>query len=130
MARPGAVLAVWTYPRPQFYKENLDRVLFHFYREVVGPYWPPERRHVDACYRTLPFPFDTLEHPGFALSLHWSLAQVVGYVSSWSATKLYRQSRGEDPLPRLAEALQAEWPGEGGTALVLMPIVLLAARLP
>jgi SAM-dependent methyltransferase len=129
VARPGALLAVWTYPRPQFAEPELDRALFDFYRNEVGPYWPPERSHVDAHYATLPFPFDKIPHPDFALSLHWNLAQVLGYVSSWSATARYRQARGTDPLPRLAASLAPLWPDEGGTALILMPIVLLAGRL-
>ncbi len=129
VARPGGLLAVWTYPRPQFAASELDRTLFDFYRNVAGPYWPPERSHVDAHYATLPFPFEKLQHPEFALSFHWSLAQVLGYVSSWSAMARYRKATGEDPLPRLGQALAPLWPGEGGTALILMPIVLLVGRL-
>lgn len=129
VARPGGLLAVWTYPRPRFADPRLDLALFDFYRDVVGPYWPPERSHVDAHYATLAFPFEKLPHPDFALSFHWSLAQVLGYVSSWSATARYRKATGEDPLPRLEQALAPLWPGEGATALILMPIVLLAGRL-
>ena len=54
MARPGALLAVWNYPRPQFVDAELDRRFLDFYSGVVGPYWPPERRHVEANYTTLP----------------------------------------------------------------------------
>ena len=129
VARPGAVLAVWSYPRPQFADPALDSAFFDFYSRDVGPYWPPDRRHVDAHYQTLPFPFEQLKHPGFALILKWDLAQVLGYASSWSATARYRKALGQDPLPLLAEALRSRWPGEGGTAVILMPIVLLAARL-
>ena len=129
VARPGALLAVWTYPRPQFADPELDRVWFDFYSREVGPYWPPDRRHVDAHYRTLSFPFEPLEHPAFSLSLEWTLEQVLGYVSSWSATARYRKALGRDPVPLLAAALRTRWPGEGATAHVLMPIVLLAARL-
>lgn len=128
VAKPRALLAVWTYPRPQFADAELDRLLFDFYSRVVGPHWPPDRRHVDAHYRTLPFPFEQLEHPAFSLSFDWKLQQVLGYVSSWSATARYRKALGQDPLPQLAESLETRWPGEG-TALILMPIVLLAARL-
>ena len=41
VARPGALLAVWNYPRPQFIDAELDRRFFTFYSQVVGPYWPP-----------------------------------------------------------------------------------------
>jgi SAM-dependent methyltransferase len=128
VARPGALLAVWNYPRPEFIDPALDRCFLDFYRDVVGPYWPPERRHVEANYTTLPFPFEELPHPEFALELKWNLDQVAGYVSSWSATVQYRKALGQDPVPQLRERLSAIWPG-GGSATVRMPIGLRAARL-
>jgi len=128
VARPGALLAVWNYPRPQLADPDLDRQLLEFYGGVVGKYWPPERRHVEANYRTLPFPFEELPSPGFALTLHWNLDQVLGYVSSWSATSRYRQATGEDPLPRLQAALQPGWPASG-IAEIRMPIGLRVGRL-
>ena len=51
VARPGALLAVWNYPRPQFVDAELDRRFAEFYRRHGGPYWPPERQHVEHNYR-------------------------------------------------------------------------------
>src|SRR5688572_25128487 len=48
VARPHALIAIWTYPRPRFVDERLDAAFLEFYSKVVGPYWPPERRHVEA----------------------------------------------------------------------------------
>lgn len=128
VARPGALLAVWNYPRPEFTDPELDHHFLDFYRDVVGPYWPAERRHVEANYRTLPFPFAELPHPEFGLELLWNLDQVAGYVSSWSATARYRKAKGHNPVPLLRQALEPVWP-KGGTASVRMPIGLRAARL-
>jgi SAM-dependent methyltransferase len=128
VARPGALLAVWNYPRPQIVDAKLDRLFLDFYDGVVGPYWPPERRHVHANYRTLPFPFDELPHPEFALTLYWNLEQLLGYVSSWSATTRYRKANGDDPVPRLRATLQPEWPAQG-IAAIRMPIGLRVACL-
>jgi len=128
VARPGALLAVWNYPRPQIVDAKLDRLFLDFYDGVVGPYWPPERRHVHANYRTLPFPFDELPHPEFALTLYWNLEQLLGYVSSWSATTRYRKANGDDPVPRLRATLQPEWPAQG-IAGIRMPIGLRVAYL-
>jgi len=129
VARPGALLAIWTYPRPRFVNPELDRIFFDFYSRVVGPYWPPDRRHVDANYTTLPFPFEKLAHPDFALTLDWSLERVLGYVSSWSATARYREALAQDPVPLLATALAPAWPDGAATEALLMPLVLWAARL-
>src|SRR5689334_8115937 len=48
VARPGALLAVWNYPRPRFVDAQLDALFLDFYSGVVGPYWPAERRHIEA----------------------------------------------------------------------------------
>ena len=128
VARPRAVLAVWNYPRPRFVDARLDALFLGFYGGVVGPYWPPERRHIEANYTTLPFPFEELPHPEFGLTLEWNLEQVLGYVSSWSATARYRKDRGDDPVPRLRASLQPAWP-TSGTATLRMPIGLRAARI-
>ena len=129
VARRGALLAVWTYPRPRFTDAVLDAALRHFYTEVVGPYWPPERRHVEANYSTLPFPFQELSHPAFGLDLQWSLEQVLGYVSSWSATARYIKQKGTDPVPLLHASLLPLWPREGDTVGLHMPLGLRAAHL-
>jgi SAM-dependent methyltransferase len=128
VARPGALLAVWNYPRPQFVDAELDRHFLAFYADVVGPYWPPERVHVEQNYRTLPFPFEELAAPEFGLELRWQLEQVIGYVSSWSATARYRKAKSRDPVPLLRETLTPVWPS-GGVVTVRMPIGLRAARL-
>jgi SAM-dependent methyltransferase len=134
VARPGAVLAVWNYPRPRFVDAQLERHFLDFYTDVVGPYWPPERRHIETNYATLPpFPKEwTLvapPHPGFRLTLRWNLEQVLGYVSSWSATARYRKARGGDPVPLLRASLQGAWPGAGALVEIRLPIGLRAAKL-
>jgi SAM-dependent methyltransferase len=129
VGRPGALLAVWNYPRPRFVDADLDSVFVDFYSNVVGPYWPAGRRHVEANYTTLPFPFREIPHPEFGLELDWPFDQVIGYVSSWSATARYRKALGTDPVPLLRDALGAVWPGAGATARVRIPLGLRVAPL-
>jgi SAM-dependent methyltransferase len=129
VARPGALLAVWNYPRPQFVDPELDRRFFTFYSQVVGPYWPHERRHIEAGYRTLPFPFEEIETPQFGLELSWNIEQVAGYASSWSATARYRQALGADPVPLLRDSLAAGWPSGSASVPIRMPIALRVGKL-
>jgi SAM-dependent methyltransferase len=129
VARPGALLVVWNYPRPRFVDTKLDLCLEEFYSRVVGPYWPPERRHVESGYRTLPFPFEDVATPAFGLELEWDLEQVAGYVSSWSATARYREALRKDPVPLLRECLAATWPVAQASVPVRIPLTLRAGRL-
>ena len=129
VARPGAALAVWSYPRPRFADAELDRRFLSFYTDVVGDYWPPERRHIEAWYRTLPFPFEEMATPDFGIELRWNLEQVAGYVSSWSATVRYVKANGDDPVPLLRQSLAAVWPEPGSEVALRMPVGVRAARL-
>jgi SAM-dependent methyltransferase len=106
---PRGVLAVWTYGTQELDEPELDRVLRRFYTDVVGPYWPPERCHVESGYRTLPFPFSELDSPAFTMVEHWSLPQLLGYVGTWSATQRFRETTGQDPVALLEQDLLPHW---------------------
>ena len=108
--RPGGLVAAWTYGK--FHVDRaLDAVVDHFYVDVVGRFWPPERRYVEAGYRNLPFPLDEEPAPDFTLVTEWDLEQALGYFGSWSAVQRCRDSTGGDPLPALRRALEPHWAG-------------------
>jgi SAM-dependent methyltransferase len=125
--QPGGVLAVWTYEK--FHGgAAVDAILDRFYAEVVGDYWPPERRYVEEAYRTLPFPWAEELAPSFQLQTDWSLEQVIGYLASWSAVQRYRDAHpGQDPLPAVAAELATLWPANG-TLRLNWPIHLRLGR--
>jgi SAM-dependent methyltransferase len=106
---PGGVVALWTYEK---FRVNgaVDAVIDDFYANVVGGDWPPERRHVEQGYRTLPFPWRELPAPAFELETDWELEQVMGYLATWSAVQRYKERTGRDPLPALEPRLAARWP--------------------
>ncbi|MER2263648.1 class I SAM-dependent methyltransferase [Methylobacterium oxalidis] len=105
---PGGALALVTYGVIEADGEA-GRVLRHFYRDVIGPYWPPERRHVETGYRTLPFPFAEVSPPALAMTRDWSLADLLGYVGTWSAVRNAETSLGREPLDRFGRELGAAW---------------------
>ena len=127
---PGGVLAVWTYGNQQLNNEALDDVLQHFYYKVVGDYWPAGRRHVESGYRTLPFPFPELEAPAFEMDERWSLAELLGYIRTWSASQRYLDALGHDPVERLARELAALWEDPTSLRRVRWPLSLRVGRRP
>ena len=125
--KPGGVIAVWTYEKFQA-GSAIDGIVDRFYADVVGGYWPPERRYVDEAYQTLPFPWAEERAPGFQLVTEWSLEQAIGYFASWSAVQRFKDERpGEDPLPALAGELATLWPA-AGTLRLNWPIHLRLGR--
>lgn len=108
VARADALIAVWTYAHCRI-ATGIDALVDDFYGNVVGPYWPPERRHTESGYATLPFPFAPVAIEPFDLEAHWDCAQFIAYLRSWSATQRYRAARGNDPVATLEPALIAAW---------------------
>jgi len=110
--RPGGVLALWCYQHLQV-DPALDEIIGAFYGEQLDAYWPPERRHVEAGYRDLDFPYAELASPEFAMEANWNLDQLMGYFDTWSAVKAYRRVLAKDPLPELRESLSRVWSASG-----------------
>jgi SAM-dependent methyltransferase len=106
---PGGVLAVWTYGRHWVDGGPIDEQVDHFYGDVVGPYWPPERKWVEAGYAGLPFPFREIAIPAPEMAEHWTASQMLGYIGTWSAVVRYREATGTDPMAGLAERLTPLW---------------------
>jgi ubiquinone/menaquinone biosynthesis C-methylase UbiE len=127
---PGGVLAVWTYGTQYLDEPPLDRVLQRFYTEIVGPHWSPERRHVESGYRTLSFPFPELEPPALGMEQRWSLAQLLGYVGTWSASQRFRKAVGQDPVTQLARDLGPHWGDPLVRRRVRWPLSLRLGRRP
>ncbi len=126
----GGILAVWTYGNQTLHEPAMDRILRRFYHEVVGPYWAPERRHVESGYRTLPFPFPELEAPIFIMEQYWTLPELLGYVATWSATQRFREVTGEDPVETLADELTPLWQGPPSTRCIRWPLSVRLGRRP
>jgi ubiquinone/menaquinone biosynthesis C-methylase UbiE len=126
--RPGGVLAVWTYGTQVLEPSSVNQALERFYQDVVGPYWPPERRHVESGYQTLPFPYPELEHPTFQMQQQWTLDELLGYVGTWSATQLYREAKGVDPVADLARELGPLWGDPRTARSVSWPLSLRVGR--
>jgi SAM-dependent methyltransferase len=123
---PGGIVAAWAYNLLTVSAE-VDSPIHAFEREVVGPYWPPERCYFRQGYHTVPFPFVELPAPTFAMEHDWTLDDALGYLSTWSSVVRYRIQRGQDPLPALAEELAPRW-GDGRRR-VSFPLLLRLGRV-
>lgn len=107
--KPSGILAAWCYGL--FTSTSaVDRVVNRLYHDIVGSYWPPERRWIDQHYQTLPFPFPELPAPQFAMRLHWTLDELLGYMNTWSAVQRFQAERSSNPLDSLRGELQRAWP--------------------
>ncbi len=106
---PGGVMAAWAYSNVEVEGEEIDALVQRFRSQTLGPYWMPEHRHVDTQYTELDFPFEEVPVPPYTLSVGWTLAQLLGYIHSWSATGRYVAMFGQDPTQQLMDKLLPLW---------------------
>jgi SAM-dependent methyltransferase len=126
--RPGGLLAVWSYGMITV-APAIDAVLRRFYEEELGPYWPAERALVESGYDGIVLPFPEEPTPHFVMETRWSLAQLGGYLSTWSAVGRYAAAVGADPMPAAMEALERVWCSDDPRRIG-WPLVVRVARKP
>jgi SAM-dependent methyltransferase len=112
VAKPGTLLAIWTYNLLSIDKGIIDDIINDFYFNTVGPYWDAERKYVDEGYQNVIIPFEEIKTPVFPMEKRWNLEQFLGYISTWSSVQHYKNKENADPVPILAERLKNHWPHE------------------
>jgi ubiquinone/menaquinone biosynthesis C-methylase UbiE len=126
--QPSGVLAAWAYGINEVEGGAVNDLVQEFYSKTVGPYWPPERKLVEEGYRSIPFPFSEIAPPAFRLEANWTLDQLIGYFSTWSATNRFIKARGSNPLEPLSEALARVWGDPNTARVVVWPLSLRIGR--
>ena len=122
--KPGGVLAVWAYGMNEAEDRAVNELIADFYSNVVGPYWPPERKLVEEGYRTILFPFTEVSVPPFRMETQWTLEQLLGYFSTWSATNRYIKATGQNPIVPLSESLSGIWGDPSAVRRITWPLSL------
>jgi len=103
------------------------REIAHYYRDVVGRYWPKGREHVETGYRDLHMPWPAVDAPRIEMRAEWTRDELIGYVSTWSATVRLVETEGPAPFEALQARLAAVWP-DGERRTIRWPLALRFAR--
>jgi SAM-dependent methyltransferase len=125
----GGVLAIWCYGLFHI-SPAIDAIIQAYYEYTVGAYWPAERRHIEDAYTNLSYPYAPLPTPTFTMQADWNLPQVMGYLATWSATRLYMKATGANPLPALQNQLAANWGTPTQARSVQWPLHLKVGHKP
>jgi len=109
--KPSGVLAIWCYETCEV-SAACDAIIDKLYREIVGEYWPAERVTIEQGYSDIEMPGVAVPVPEMAMSLDWSVADMIGYLGTWSACKRYEEANRSDPVDKIMDALTGAW-GDG-----------------
>ncbi|GAB3894044.1 class I SAM-dependent methyltransferase [Larkinella knui] len=123
--KPGGILAEWGYGMAQI-DPVTDPVFYHFYDNIVGPYWDDNRKHVEDHYARIPFPFDQIEYRDFTIRRNWDLDRFLNYLRTWSSVQKYIRQHGNDPVLWVADQLKTAWGNDERE--VRFPVFLRAGR--
>lgn len=126
VTRPGSVLCLVTYGIVRVGTE-IDRLLNEFEHQVIKPWWPPERCHVEEGYASFPFPFRELEDPGLEMSAEWTYGQFFAYLRTWSAVRAMEMSGGDEAVRSFGRRLAGAW--GSGPRPVRWPLTVRAGRV-
>ena len=129
VAKAEGVVAVWSYGSIRSSDERVDALVGRYSHETVGPCWPAQRRLVDERYRSLEFPFEEIDTPAFVMRERWTLAQLVGYIRTWSATIRYIERHQTDPVAELAAQLANVWGNAEHAMDVEWPLAVRVGRV-
>lgn len=99
---------MWTYNLLNIFA-GIDPVIYDLYKNILGDYWPSERRLVEEKYKGINFPFNEINAPTFCMNEHWSLKHVLDYLNTWSAVVKYKEVTGKDPVSKIESRLKATW---------------------
>jgi len=128
VARPGGVLAAWTY-HVAHVEPPFDAVLGPFYENVVAPYFAPGARLVDDRYEAIQLPGSPLEAPAFSVSVRWTAPEIVRFVRTWSGVQAYRDEKGKDPVISIIPSIEKLCGSPDVVYELRWPLYLRASRL-
>ena len=124
VCKPLGILAVWGYSMLTI-EPVIDNLVLEFYNGTVGPYWDSARRLVEEEYRSIEFPFERIQSPAFDIKVKWTLNQLAGYLSSWSATQNFITDKGYDPVEPFMKGVRRIWPeGEKQVTFPIFSLIL------
>lgn len=111
VGKRGATIAVWMYSLLRI-SPAIDRIIDDYHFGTLKEYWDKERKYVDDHYASVPFPFEEIKPPVFAINYYWTLADLEGYFNTWSALQKFMAANKYTPVPQLMESLKPFWTDE------------------
>lgn len=125
--KPGGMFVCWGYNWLQV-GEAEDKAIAESVLPHLENYWPAESRLLWNQYRDIKFPFELIEVPAFELNCHWSVAQTLDFIRTWSASQLRIQEQGDDFLLEASPVIREAWSEPTKKQQIHLPFFVKAGR--
>jgi len=133
VGKKQAVIALFSYGPRDFADAYArlfgDPVVHHFLENVLTGFWPERIQYVDDRYATLPFPFEEIAVPPFAMTADWNLHELLAFLDTWSASQRYFQERGTHAIDEIAPELARRWGDPASRRHFECPLFVRAGRV-
>lgn len=123
--KPGGIMAAWAYGVPRV-SADIDALVDDLHDHILNDYWQEENRMIDKGYTTIPFPFAEICAPDFYIKKEMEREELLGHLSSWSATQKYIKAKGIDPVNDLRSRMESVW--TDGSREVIWKLILKVGR--
>lgn len=127
--KDAGVLAVWSYGLVSF-GEGLDEIIGRLYRDIVGEYWPAERKLVESGYAGIQMPLTEIPVDPMEMTETWKFANLIGYLNTWSSVNAYERDKGSSPLDSVHSDLLRNWGEPNDSRVAAWPLSLKLWRKP
>jgi ubiquinone/menaquinone biosynthesis C-methylase UbiE len=64
--KASGIIAAWAYGLHSI-SPDIDKATHYLYEDILGGYWPTERKYIDNKYMDKPFPFQRISPPQFQI---------------------------------------------------------------
>jgi len=105
--KPNGMLAFWGYVWPVV-DDRIDTLLDEF-RKIIAIFWPQQSRYLQESYRDIEAPFERIKSPDLQIEENWTASDYLAHLASWSATRYYRDTFGENPLEKIQRDVERIW---------------------
>ncbi|UII20115.1 class I SAM-dependent methyltransferase [Fulvivirga ligni] len=112
VASKDAVLAYWGYGLLSISAE-VDPIIKEFHDDAMNGYWDPERYILTNEYKAIDLDLADLELKYFKHEVKWSLADLEGYLNTWSSVRKYIERNNTNLVNDIIDKLRDKW--QGGT---------------
>jgi len=126
VATKEAMIAVWCYSLLKI-NPAIDAIISDYHFITLANYWDAARKHVDEGYQNIPFPFEKIKTPAFAIEKYWTIDELEGYLNTWSALQQFIAVNDYNPVPELINNIRSHW-GSNARQKIIFPIHLLLGK--